>query len=1024
MAWLNEEERALRQGRFAPVSQFDMGVRQPDAVARSFPKVQPQTGQFDTLVETGQRFIDAYEKGQLSQAQAAAQQQDNALTNDYAARISDLRMQLSSGAISPQAFGMRERELYIQYVRAGVDASKLNTLRTGLGGNIIQKSQDTYATEEAKADVRHESEMVKAFQQANPAFQNVDRSTALAYIKMGEGMQEAVRETASIINDPNTTSEVKALYEKEQEGNIYRQVAFKSINAVKNVMARYEQEGKKAVVMTPAIADEMENAAVADLVNVGVEERAARYFVKQAQQSYRSFANANYGLITDFNKLNDAVIKTLEQNDTQLAYSVTPISMFISKFGQAVQGLSGVLPKTQMEAELKRMADMKVASADAFAAVSSGKVPEAYKNSTDAQGAVNMMTDAVYNGLTVVAPDLGAAVVSIGARNFNEINYGLSKGGVSSLTADELDIARENAAKLGAAIEQGGLNSQAAASRALREQCATDEACFKAGQKAVIALGTPGDEFGQAARFLKNSVVAGDLRLTSDGQLVLAKPDFFSLSNIGTTFYKNQYLRNLETVNKGLMNEPDVNARKMIAMAIYGTDLQDVGLTPITEPGGIKGLTSGLAEGVGKATAAISKANQKYMRAPDVIHRMQEARKAQRESEQDEKYFANSDDPFGAYSSPDYDYLFESSADEITGEGGPQTLSASYTTTNHMSFPSMEVSREEMTQALKDYREAEEAIPYLQQRQAGFVDTLGEFHEENRQDEIDRYEEQKRRSREILDRGVRSLRKPEVGYYKGNLDLDSRPLYFNKDGSVSSEQSIIVEHDGEYYIIPTIRTENGVRIDMTDEEADQYFLETNGNLGYYDNLEEAKAASERIHNRFTLEGDIPAEEYAQRAQAYLPVAAAKYDISPALLDALFTQESRRGTLNESKTGVQGAMQVTRKTFNEIAPKIGLKPEDFNKPEAQMEAGAYYFKEKLDEFEGDVEKAAGAYNGGASVVKACIRDSKKYGGDWKQYLEKNALGKTPKEKREKAKEMRIHMQQVMKYAEAYSRKYYA
>lgn len=733
MAWLNEEERALRQGRFAPVSNFDMSVRQPDAVARSFPKVQPQTGQFDTLVATGQRFIDAYEKGQLSQAQAAAQQQDNALTNDYAARISDLRMQLSSGAISPQAFGMRERELYIQYVRAGVDASKLNTLRTGLGGNIIQKSQDAYATEEAKADVRHESEMVKAFQQANPAFQNVDRNTALAYIKMGEGMQEAVRETASIINDPNTTSEVKALYEKEQEGNIYRQVAFKSINAVKNVMARYEQEGKKAVVMTPAIADEMENAAVADLVNVGVEERAARYFVKQAQQSYRSFANANYGLITDFNKLNDAVIKTLEQNDTQLAYSVTPISMFISKFGQAVQGLSGVLPKTQMEAELKRMADMKVASADAFAAVSSGKVPEAYKNSTDAQGAVNMMADAVYNGLTVVTPDLGAAVVSIGARNFNEINYGLSKGGVSSLTADELDIARENAAKLGAAIEQGGLNSQAAASRALREQCATDEACFKAGQKAVIALGTPGDEFGQAARFLKNSVVAGDLRLTSDGQLVLAKPDFFSLSNIGTTFYKNQYLRNLEMVNKGLMNEPDVNARKMIAMAIYGTDLQDVGLTPITEPGGIKGLTSGLMEGTGKATAAIAEAST-----------------------------ADSAQPSDWYNS--LPLATELQAPKGFTKGATPEQAYSYSQTTPMSFPMMELSDEDRTKEMQKVKEANERIrtnerslEFYRKREEGFIDTAGEFRKEDWSEKINELIEQLEADRWTIYRSMKKI---------------------------------------------------------------------------------------------------------------------------------------------------------------------------------------------------------------------------------------------------------------------------
>lgn len=86
-----------------------------------------------------------------------------------------------------------------------------------------------------------------------------------------------------------------------------------------------------------------------------------------------------------------------------------------------------------------------------------------------------------------------------------------------------------------------------------------------------------------------------------------------------------------------------------------------------------------------------------------------------------------------------------------------------YSSSERMSFPSMEVSREEMSQALKDYREAEETIPYLQQRQAGFVDTLGEFHKEDQQDEIEYYEEQKRRSRETLNRGVKSIQKPETG---------------------------------------------------------------------------------------------------------------------------------------------------------------------------------------------------------------------------------------------------------------------
>lgn len=688
MAWLNEEERALGKGKFAPYSDFRMGVREANAVPRDFPKKQPETKQFDRIMESGQRFVDVYEKAQLSQTQALAKQQDDALTNDYAARLSDLRMQLSSGAISPQAFGMRERELYVKFVRSGADATKLNTLRTGLGGNIIQKSQDAYAVAEAKANVEHESEMVKAFQKENPAFQNVDRDTALAYIREGEQVQRAVIDIAQKINDPNITPEAKAIYEKEQEGNVYRLIAFKAINSVKNIAAQYSLNDKKAVVMTPAIADEMENAAVADLVDKGVEERAARYYVKLVQQPFRSFANANFGAITDFNKVNEAMIKTLEQNDTRLAYSVTPTAMFISKFGQSAQTFSGVLPKTEIEAELSRMATMKAASTDAFKAVETNKTPDAYKNSEDAQGAVNMMVDAVYNGLTVVTPDLGAAVVSIGARNFNEINYRLSEGGASSLTKQELEIAKENAEKLGAAIEQGGVNSQASANQALKDQCASDVMCFVAGKKVVEELGT-GSEFAQAVQFLKNSVVKGDLRLTSDGQLVLTKPAFFSLSNIGTTFYKNQYLSNLETINKGLMNEPNINARKMIAMALYGTDLKGVGLSPITEPGGIKGLTSGAVEGVGKLMSGLSKLEQPV---PDEVTEALQERKNVAEGNR------NFLSIFEGQTAPQEEVEDRTYTNPLTHFRGElmsrKTFKSSFSKTYNMSFPSVQMTDE------------------------------------------------------------------------------------------------------------------------------------------------------------------------------------------------------------------------------------------------------------------------------------------------------------------------------------------
>lgn len=85
--------------------------------------------------------------------------------------------------------------------------------------------------------------------------------------------------------------------------------------------------------------------------------------------------------------------------------------------------------------------------------------------------------------------------------------------------------------------------------------------------------------------------------------------------------------------------------------------------------------------------------------------------------------------------------------------------------------------------------------------------------------------------------------------YKGTIDLDARPVYKNKDGSVSTEVSKIFEFDGEYVILPTIKTVNGQRVDMTDEEAIEEAKQSKQHLGVYKTRAEAEKASQAIHER-------------------------------------------------------------------------------------------------------------------------------------------------------------------------------
>jgi soluble lytic murein transglycosylase-like protein len=103
--------------------------------------------------------------------------------------------------------------------------------------------------------------------------------------------------------------------------------------------------------------------------------------------------------------------------------------------------------------------------------------------------------------------------------------------------------------------------------------------------------------------------------------------------------------------------------------------------------------------------------------------------------------------------------------------------------------------------------------------------------------------------------------------------------------------------------------------------------------------------------------------------------AAKYDISPQLLEAVVWQESRWNTSAVSPAGARGLAQLMPGT----ARDLGVNPED---PLSNLEGGARYLRQQLDAFGGDLEKALAAYNAGPHrVAKARgvpnIRETKTY-----------------------------------------------
>ncbi|WP_340588778.1 lytic transglycosylase domain-containing protein [Erythrobacter alti] len=86
----------------------------------------------------------------------------------------------------------------------------------------------------------------------------------------------------------------------------------------------------------------------------------------------------------------------------------------------------------------------------------------------------------------------------------------------------------------------------------------------------------------------------------------------------------------------------------------------------------------------------------------------------------------------------------------------------------------------------------------------------------------------------------------------------------------------------------------------------------------------------------------------------------RFDLSPALIEAVVWQESRWRADAVSPAGARGLAQLMPGT----ARDLGVDPDD---PIANLEGGARYLREQLDRFDGDLERALAAYNAGPGRV---------------------------------------------------------
>jgi soluble lytic murein transglycosylase-like protein len=112
---------------------------------------------------------------------------------------------------------------------------------------------------------------------------------------------------------------------------------------------------------------------------------------------------------------------------------------------------------------------------------------------------------------------------------------------------------------------------------------------------------------------------------------------------------------------------------------------------------------------------------------------------------------------------------------------------------------------------------------------------------------------------------------------------------------------------------------------------------------------------------------------------YIQEAAAKYNVDPALIEAVIKQESAYDASARSHVGAQGLMQLMPGTAKDLGVSNSLDPRE------NVMGGTKYLSQLMDMFDGNLTKVLAGYNAGPGNVQ-------KYGGvppftETQDYVEK-------------------------------------
>lgn len=146
---------------------------------------------------------------------------------------------------------------------------------------------------------------------------------------------------------------------------------------------------------------------------------------------------------------------------------------------------------------------------------------------------------------------------------------------------------------------------------------------------------------------------------------------------------------------------------------------------------------------------------------------------------------------------------------------------------------------------------------------------------------------------------------------RGNIDLNSRPIVRNQDGTVSTVRSMSFGENGQEVLIPTVSEDGRI---MTDDEAILQYQNTGKFLGKFDTPEEATRYAEQLHQQ-------------QAAQTT--------DLSNVDFDKLIEIESTGSyTAVNPTSGAYGKYQFIPSTLNQYANRLGMSEQEAKSPAGQ------------------------------------------------------------------------------------------